>query len=143
MTGRIILLDLNYTLVDMPPQTRPHPDMQHRLRTEEYRGWLVELVRPHYTILVTARPDRHRDATLARILELTGWAPQEAFFNDLNIPPAPLKERILTERIFPVHGFDRGRYLGVESNPKTRAMYARYGIRSHPVPEGGSWASLP
>jgi len=126
----IYLLDLNYTLVanSAPHGTSPAP-MQKRMETETYRQWLVEMLRPHQVILITARPDRWKAPTLARIQELTGWQPMDAYFDDGSIrtPPA-IKRHILLDQIFPKHG--RGEYYAIESNPKTRAMYATLGIPS-------------
>jgi len=103
--------------------------MQKRMETETYRQWLVEMLRPHQVILITARPDRWKAPTLARIQELTGWQPMDAYFDDGSIrtPPA-IKRHILLDQIFPKHG--RGEYYAIESNPKTRAMYATLGIPS-------------
>jgi hypothetical protein len=33
--------------------------------------------------------------------------------------------------------------LAIESNPATRAMYARYGIRSVKIEPGDEWQQLP
>ena len=139
----IILLDLNYTLVANSQKrgTTP-PPMDVRLRTERYRQWLVELVRPHHVILITARPDRWRQQTLERIHQTTGWRPQEAFFAERGPGGPPgIKQRILMAQVFPRHGRDAG-FLAIESNPRTRAMYARHGILAVPV---GSqrWKQLP
>ena len=102
--------------------------MAVRLRTERYRQWLVDLVRPHYVILMTARPSRWREPTLARILETTRWLPQEAYFAERGPGGPPgIKQRILLAHVFPCHGRDAD-YLAIESNPRTRTMYARHGI---------------
>jgi hypothetical protein len=126
----IILLDLNYTLVGNSPKfgTVP-PPMRKRMESEKYRKWLIEMVKPHYVILITARPDSWREATLARIQEQTGWSPQEAYFDEgiTRTPPA-IKRDILLTRIFPKHGRDS--LLAIESNPKTRNMYFALGIPS-------------
>ena len=126
----IYLLDLNYTLISnsAPHGIRPEP-MHKRMQTELYREWLVGLLRPHKVILITARPDRWREPTMARIQELTGWQPMDAYFDDgmIRTPPA-IKRRILLTKIFPKYG--RGDYYGIESNPKTRDVYATLGIPS-------------
>jgi len=126
----IYLLDLNYTLVSnsAPHGTSPQP-MQKRMQTELYREWLLNLVRPHQVILITARPDRWREPTLARIKELTGWEPLDSYFDDgaVRTPPV-IKRHLLLNKIFPKYG--RGEYYGIESNPKTRAVYATLGIPS-------------
>lgn len=126
----IYLLDLNFTLVgnSAPHGTRQEP-MSKRMKTEIYRQWLVEMLRPHQVILITARPDNWKEPTLARIKELTGWEPMDAYFDDgvIRTPPA-IKRHILIDLIFPKYG--RGEYYGIESNPKTRAVYAAFGIPS-------------
>jgi hypothetical protein len=125
----IILLDLNYTLVaNNPPRGTTSPRMAKRLEEERYRQWLVELVRPHTVILVTARPDRWKEATLDRIEQETGWRPDHACFAPRGWwnPPA-IKDYLLKKEIFPVHG-DDARYIAIESNPRTREIYARFGI---------------
>lgn len=130
----IVLLDLNYTLVANSPKrgTTP-PPMAVRLRAERYRQWLVELVRPHHVILITARPSRWREATLERIHHTTGWRPQEAFFAEQGPgAPAGIKRRILMSRVVPRHGRDAD-YLAIESNPRTRTMYALHEIPAIPV----------
>ena len=125
----IILLDLNYTLVSNSPKrgTTP-PRMELRLRDERYRQWLVELVRPHTVILISARPETWMIKTLDRIEQETGWKPDDACFAPRGWwnPPA-IKERLLENAVFPVHGRD-ARYLAIESNPRTREMYAKFNI---------------
>ena len=77
----IILLDLNYTLVANNPARGTTPvRMEKRLAGEQYRQWLVELVRPHTVVLITARPESWMPRTLDRIEEQTGWRPQDACF---------------------------------------------------------------
>ena len=124
----IYLLDLNYTLVGNSPQrgTPPLRPFIRQIEQEEYRQWLVELLRPHRVILITARPDRYREVTVARITDRTGWTPMDAYFADINSRPHMIKEHLLEDHIFPKYGRDG--YFGLESNPHTRAMYKRKGI---------------
>jgi hypothetical protein len=139
---RIILLDLNYTLA-VTARGVTLPPLRTRLETETYRQWLVELVRPEYVVLVTARPDRWANATIERIHQLTGWRPQRSYFNTVSARPHVWKERVARSWLFPEFGTDGRRYLAIESNPQTRAVYARLGIPAHPIPETGEWESLP
>lgn len=125
----IILLDLNYTLVANSPKHGTTPvRMEKRLAGEQYRQWLVELVRPHTVVLITARPETWTMQTLDRIEEQTGWRPQDACFAPKGWwnPPA-IKEHLLKRDVFPIHGED-AKYLAIESNPRTREMYARFSI---------------
>ena len=135
----IILLDLNYTLVANSPKhgTTP-PRMEKRLQDERYRQWLIELVRPHTVILITARPESWMIQTLERIEEETGWRPDDACFapKGWRNPPA-IKEHLLHKTVFPIHGRDAD-YLAIESNPRSREMYAKFGIRSLWVTRDGT-----
>ncbi|MFZ9936334.1 MAG: hypothetical protein ACO3JG_04675 [Luteolibacter sp.] len=112
--------------------------MAKRLEEERYRQWLVELVRPHTVILITARPDRWQEATLNRIEQETGWRPNDACFAPKGWwnPPA-IKEHLLRKHIFPGHGED-ARYIAIESNPRSREMYARFEIPCFWVTEEGT-----
>jgi hypothetical protein len=135
----IILLDLNYTLVANNPAHGTTPvRMEKRLAGEQYRQWLVELVRPHTVVLITARPESWMLRTLDRIEEQTGWRPQDACFAPTGWwnPPA-IKEHLLKKDVFPIHG-EHARYLAIESNPRTREMYARFTIPCFWVTEEGT-----
>ena len=128
----IVLLDLNYTFVENQAETAKlgGEDFGQRLRFERYRLWLLDLVRNGHVILITARPEKYRERTLARIDSLLGWRPDEAYFNEHDLPPAVCKQEVLLTRIFPRYGrpADGTRYYAVESNPRTAVMYAGYGI---------------
>jgi hypothetical protein len=127
----IILLDLNYTLVANNAARGTTPErMEKRLAGEEYRQWLVELVRPHTVILITARPETWLTPTLSRIEEETNWRPQHACFAPKGWwnPPA-IKEHLLKQQVFPQLG-ESVPYLAIESNPRTRDMYAKFSIPS-------------
>lgn len=128
----IYLLDLNYTLVSNSPDrnTKRPKVFTDQIDGEEYHQWLIELLRPHKVIMITARPDKYREYTLARILEKTGWQPMEAYFNTHNERPPISKKRALETFVFHKHGADGTQYYGLESNPMTRNMYAKFGIKS-------------
>jgi hypothetical protein len=88
----------------------------------------VELVRPHTVVLITARPEAWQLRTLDRIEEQTGWRPQDACFAPRGwFNPPAIKEHLLLKAVFPIHGRDVG-YLAIESNPRTREMYAKFNI---------------
>jgi len=128
----IVLLDLNYTFVENQAEAAKlgGEDFGRRLEFERYRRWLLDLVRPGHVILITARPERYRKRTLARIDSLLGWKPDEVYFNERDQMPAVFKQEVLLTRIFPKYGrpADGTRYLAVESNPRTSYMYAGHGI---------------
>ena len=135
----IILLDLNYTLVANSPAHGTTPmRMEKRLANEQYRQWLVELVRPHTVILMTARPETWMIKTLDHIEAQTGWRPQDACFAPIGWwnPPA-IKQNLLKKEVFPIHG-ECARYIAIESNPRSREMYARHEIPCFWVTEEGT-----
>jgi hypothetical protein len=135
----IILLDLNYTLVANSPVHGTAPKrMEIRLADEQYRHWLVEFVRPYTVILMTARPETWMVKTLDRIDGQTGWQPQGACFAPIGWwnPPA-IKQHFLQKRVFPIHG-ENARYIAIESNPRSREMYARHEIPCFWVTEEGT-----
>lgn len=128
----IALVDLNYTLVENSPKwgaPKIYPFIR-QIEQETYRQWLVDFLRDKYAILITARPQKYREATLERIKLLTGWQPQEAYFAEISATPPEIKEDLLLRYIFPKHGRNGEDYFGIESNPKTRAMYLCYNIES-------------
>lgn len=128
----IALVDLNYTLVENSPKwgaPKIYPFIR-QIEQETYRQWLVDFLRDKYTILITARPQKYREATLERIKLLSAWQPQEAYFAEISATPPEIKEDLLLRYIFPKHGRNGKDYFGIESNPKTRAMYLCYNIES-------------
>ena len=128
----IALVDLNYTLVENSPKwgaPKIYPFI-HQIEEERYRQWLVDFLRDKYAILITARHQKYREATLERIKLLTDWQPQEAYFAEISATPPEIKEDLLLRYVFPKHGRNGEDYFGIESNPKTRAMYLRYSIES-------------
>lgn len=96
----IYLLDLNYTLVENSPKrgTPPIRPFIRQIEQEEYRQWLVDLLRPHRVILITARPNRYQEVTLARIAEKTGWSPMDAYFAEISSRPHQIKEHLLKSK---------------------------------------------
>lgn len=126
------LVDLNYTLVGNSPkwgEPRITP-FSRQIEQETYRQWLVDFLRDKYAILITARPIRYKEQTLARIFSQTNWQPQEAYFAEISATPPEIKKDLLLRYIFPKHGKNSADFFGIESSPKTRAMYEKYDIES-------------
>ncbi|HAV1412742.1 hypothetical protein P3521_03715 [Vibrio parahaemolyticus] len=122
----IILLGLNFTLISNSEEKRNPFAMQ--VEHERYRTDLINAIKDNYVVLVTARSMRYMDATLKSIERKTQWQPDEWFFNTGLTPPL-FCESILIDHIYPEHGAEV-ELLAIENNPKVRAMYSRYGIRS-------------
>ena len=128
----IYLLDLNYTLVANSPkfgEPKVSPFIR-QIEQETYRQWLVAFLKNQHTILITARPNKYKPITLSRIKALTGWQPQDTYFAEISATPPLIKEDLLLRYIFPKHGRIGANFFGIESNPKTREMYSKYGIAS-------------
>lgn len=123
---------LNYTLVSNQVATKTLRPFSRRLAAEEYRADLIEAVRGDHVILITVRPDRQQEETLANILRKTCWQPQEWYFNDIDAWPPAFKKSALQRFIFPKHGEDGRLYYAVESNSRTRTIYAKFGIAALP-----------
>ena len=128
---KICLLDLNYTLVGNQADTRMLRPFTRRMEAEEYRADLIDAIRDDYVIIITARPAYQMQQTMENIRKKTGWQPQEWYFNDIDADPPTFKESALRRFVFPKHGKDAA-YYAVESNPKTRTMYAKHGIQGKP-----------
>jgi hypothetical protein len=148
----VILLDYVATLVanghersKYAGRGRPYTDW---IRQERYREWLVDLLRQTTAtvLLVTARSEKYRGPTMARMREqLGGWMPAACYFNVANCQPPEAKRTACETLIFPKYGGPlETRYLALESNASTRAMYARLLVPAMPVPYGPDvWHELP
>jgi hypothetical protein len=121
----IYLLDLNYTLVANSEDKRS--PFAAQIVNEQYREELIAALQGSPVYLLTARPYRYESMTLKSIRDKTGWAPDRAYFNCYNLPPPAAKQAMLKE-ILQEH--QPAELLAIESNPKTREMYARHGIKS-------------
>lgn len=122
----IILLDLNFTLVENS-DVKLKPFVR-QIENETYSFDLINRIKTYTVILMTARPDMHRETTLKNIAKKTNWLPQAAFFNEWFFHPPACKKRILEQYVFPKFGKDPAMYVAVESNPQTRSMYEKLGI---------------
>lgn len=124
MTQPTILLDLNYTLISNSIEKR-NPFIK-QIEVEKYRADLIDSIRSHSVILITARPIKYQDVTLQNISSQTGWSPGEAFFNDNGYWPPAFKKSILDRFLLKRKLI----MFGIESNPRTRSMYLNQGIKS-------------
>ena len=124
----VILLDLNSTFVENTREAHRLP-YTYNVAAERYRMWMLPFLRAHEVVLITVRPERLKGSTLDRIEALCGWGPAMACFNPWRLAAPACKARHLVETVFPCFGqAEPGRYLALESNAQTRAMYAGYGI---------------
>lgn len=57
-----------------------------------------------------------------------GWLPDYMFFNKYGMSPPDAKKKMLKNDVLDIIGNDD--VVAIESNPKTKSMYAGYGITS-------------
>ena len=127
---KIILLDLNYTLISNSWAIR-YEKLPEKINKRKYEDELIELIKDNYVILITASPDYTASDSLKHIEENTDLKVDESFWN-FGKRPHELKKYWLEKEVLPTHGDDSSKYLAIESNPKTREMYSEFGIEARP-----------
>lgn len=127
---KIILLDLNYTLISNSWAIR-YERLPGKINKRKYEHELVSLIKDNYVILITASPYYTSFESLQHIQKNTDLRVDESYWNFGKRPPA-LKKYWLEKAVLPTHGKDPERYLAIESNSKTREMYAGFGIEARP-----------
>ena len=127
---KIILLDLNYTLIANSKEIRTMP-LDKKIKSQKYETDLINLIKDNYVILITASPYRRSHKILRDLKEKTGFEPDESFWNFGRQPPA-LKKYWMENEVIPQHGEEGDKYLAIESNPATRRMYKKLGIEARP-----------
>lgn len=127
---KIILLDLNYTLIANSWAIR-RDRLPQKIYNRKYEHELVKLIKDNYIILITASPDYTSSESLKHIEENTDLKIDESYWNVGKRPPE-LKRYWLEKAVLPKHGNDPNKYLAIESNPKTREMYKEFGIEARP-----------
>jgi hypothetical protein len=131
MTSPTVLLDLNSTYASNASQVHQMFKGIYNVSQEVYRSWLTKILRDRQVLLLTSRPSRYQHETMERIMQLEGWQPKMALFNSWRLRAPDAKDKMLRDFVFPAYGTpDQHDYLAIESNIKTREMYARHGIRA-------------
>ncbi len=125
---KIILLDLNYTLIANSWQIR-YDKLPQKIFNRIYEHELVELIKDNYVILITASPYYISFDSLKHIEENTNLKIAESYWNFGKRPPE-LKRYWLEKAVLPTHGNDPKKYLAIESNRYTRKMYEKFGIEA-------------
>ena len=125
---KIILLDLNYTLISNSWEIR-YEKLPEKINKRKYEDKLIDLIRNNYVILITASPYKTSYDSLKHIKENTDLKIAESFWN-FGKRPHELKRYWLLKAVLPTHGDEPERYLAIESNPKTRKMYEEFGIEA-------------
>lgn len=128
---KIILLDLNYTLISNSWAIR-HDEYPEKIFNRKYEQELVNKIKDNYVILITASPYETSFDSIKHIEENTDLKIAESYWNFGNTNPPDLKEYWLKKAVLPTHGEDPSKYLAIESNEDTREMYARFGIEARP-----------
>ena len=127
---KIILLDLNYTLISNSWKIR-YDKYPKKILNRQYEEELVNKIKDNHVILITASPYYTSFDSLKHIEENTDLKIAESYWNFGKRPPE-LKEYWLKKAVLPTYGNDPSKYLAIESNEDTREMYARFGIEARP-----------
>lgn len=83
---KIILLDLNYTLIANSKEIKYLP-LEEKIKSQKYESELIDLIKDNYVILITASPYRRSHKILRDIQEKTGFKPDESYWNFGRLPP--------------------------------------------------------
>ena len=127
---KIILLDLNYTLISNSWKIR-YDKYPKKILNRQYEEELVNKIKDNHVILITASPYYTSFDSLKHIEENTDLKIAESYWNFGKRPPE-LKEYWLKKAVLPTYGKDPSKYLAIESNEDTREMYAGFGIEARP-----------
>lgn len=127
---KIILLDLNYTLISNSWNIR-FDKLPQKIYNRKYEHELVQLIKDNYVILITASPYETSFDSLKHIEENTKLKINESYWN-FGKRPHELKKYWMEKAVLPTHGYDTSKYLAIESNKDTRAMYRELGIEARP-----------
>ena len=127
---KIILLDLNYTLISNSWKIR-YDKYPKKILNRQYEEELVNKIKDNHVILITASPYYTSFDSLKHIEENTELKIAESYWNFGKRPPE-LKEYWLKKAVLPTYGNDPSKYLAIESNEDTREMYAKFGIEARP-----------
>ena len=137
-SGKVVLLDLNYTLVSNSQWIRNNGGDSIRQEHERYRNWLIDAIEatgPRAVVLITVRPESWRDRTLEMIRDrCRGWQPDECCFATFKTDPPSWKNYAMTKIIEPKYGSDPDTYFAYESNLDTwKKTYNPRGIKGFKV----------
>lgn len=127
---KIILLDLNYTLISNSWAIR-YEKLPEKINKRQYEHQLIELIKDNYIILITASPYYTSYDSLKHVEENTDLKIAESFWN-FGKRPHELKRYWLEKSVLPTHGDNPEKYLAIESNEKTREIYGEFGIEARP-----------
>ena len=118
-------------VLEMILKPKDDENLDKKIKSQKYETDLIELIKDNYVILITASPYSTSYDSLKHIEENTDLKIAESYWNFGKRPPA-LKKYWLEKAVLPSHGNNPNKYLAIESNPKTREMYAEFGIEARP-----------
>lgn len=105
---KIILMDLNYTLISNSWPIR-YEKLPEKINKRQYEHQLIELIKDNYIILITASPYCTSYDSLKHIEENTDLKIAESFWN-FNKRPHELKKYWLEKAVLPTHGDNPEKY---------------------------------
>ena len=122
---KIILLDLNYTLIANSKEIWNYP-LEKKIKSQKYELDLIELIKDNYVILITASPYKRSHKILRDIKEKTGFEPDESYWNFGGQPPQ-VKKYWMENEVIPQHGDDVDKYLAIEDKKVWFLMLNKHG----------------
>jgi lipopolysaccharide/colanic/teichoic acid biosynthesis glycosyltransferase len=132
MAEPVILLDLNSTYAANASQVHVMQRGIYNVQQEFYRSWLTAMLRHRTVVMLTSRPSKYQEETMKRIFDIEGWTPGLAVFNAWFLPASDAKLKMLRDTVYPLFGEPvPGRYVAIESNIKTRAMFKQQAIPAY------------
>ena len=111
---KIILLDLNYTLIANSWAIR-FEKFPQKINKRKYEHELIKLINDNYIILITASPYETSYDSLKHIEENTDLKIDESYWNFGKRPPE-LKRYWLEKEVLPKHGNYPNKYLVKKTN---------------------------
>jgi len=143
---RIVLMDLNVALSSNFHDMKNYGFEDFVKNHEAYRSKTIDLLRPEFVVLITARDVKWGVHTLSRIWKTSQWTPNDALFNDTGLSgqDAPLiKKTQMLNKVYSRYGDNPKQYYAIESNKNTRDMYASLGIQAYDCDREDCWTTLP
>ena len=143
---RIVLMDLNVALSSNFHDMKNYGFEDFLKNHETYRSKTIDLLRPEFVVLITARDVKWGVHTLSRIWKTSQWTPNDALFNDTGLSgrDAPLiKKTQMLNKVYSRYGDNPKQYYAIESNKNTRDMYASLGIQAYDCDREDCWTTLP
>ena len=108
-------------------------DVDHAMRgiNNAPRIWLIDLLREHHVIALSARDAQSGQEEIEALAREGDWRPTEAHFNPDGLSAPAARLYALEHAIWPEHGQD-ATYVAVETDSAALIQYRNIGIMAAP-----------